>query len=96
MLPLSLSLSLSQGSYKCGPCKSGFVGNQTSGCIPQKSCSTSTSNPCDINGVCVFERNGEISCAVSGGREDSEAGGRRGITRGSGWSFQGLFPLPCP
>ncbi|XP_010170597.2 LOW QUALITY PROTEIN: thrombospondin-3-like, partial [Antrostomus carolinensis] len=30
--------SLSQGSYKCGPCKSGFVGNQTSGCIPQKSC----------------------------------------------------------
>ncbi|KAM6037708.1 LOW QUALITY PROTEIN: thrombospondin-3 [Theristicus caerulescens] len=55
------------GSYKCGPCKSGFVGNQTSGCVPQRSCSTPTSNPCDINGFCVFERNGEISCACNVG-----------------------------
>lgn len=81
--PLILPLpSLSQGSYKCGPCKSGFVGNQTSGCIPQKSCSTPTSNPCDINGFCVFERNGEISCAVSGGQEqeDGKAGGWQGVS----------------
>ncbi|NXR35200.1 TSP3 protein, partial [Zosterops hypoxanthus] len=55
------------GSYKCGPCKSGFVGNQTSGCVPQRSCSTSTFNPCDINGFCLFERNGEISCACNVG-----------------------------
>uniref|UniRef100_A0A8C5TPX8 EGF-like domain-containing protein n=1 Tax=Malurus cyaneus samueli TaxID=2593467 RepID=A0A8C5TPX8_9PASS len=55
------------GSYKCGPCKSGFVGNQTSGCIPQRSCRTPTSNPCDINGFCLFERNGEISCACNVG-----------------------------
>uniref|UniRef100_A0A8C0UMF4 Thrombospondin 3 n=1 Tax=Cyanistes caeruleus TaxID=156563 RepID=A0A8C0UMF4_CYACU len=55
------------GSYKCGPCKSGFVGNQTSGCVPLRSCSTPTSNPCDINGFCLFERNGEISCACNVG-----------------------------
>lgn len=84
--------SLSQGSYKCGPCKSGFVGNQTSGCVPQKSCSTPTSNPCDINGFCMFERNGEISCAVSGGQGqgDGEAGG------GAGQGQQLILPGPFP
>ncbi|XP_009320179.1 PREDICTED: thrombospondin-3, partial [Pygoscelis adeliae] len=79
------------GSYKCGPCKSGFVGNQTSGCIPQKSCSIPTSNPCDINGFCVFERNGEISCACNVGRAGN------GNVCGQDTDLDGYpdEPLPC-
>jgi len=86
----------SQGSYKCGPCKSGFVGNQTAGCVPQKSCSAPTSNPCDINGFCVFERNGDISCAVSGGPEDGEGGGcRRGQRSLPRFPAPDFFFLQC-
>uniref|UniRef100_A0A674JQR7 Thrombospondin 3 n=1 Tax=Terrapene triunguis TaxID=2587831 RepID=A0A674JQR7_9SAUR len=55
------------GSYRCGPCKAGFLGNQTLGCVPQKSCSSPTHNPCDINGYCMFERNGAVSCACNVG-----------------------------
>uniref|UniRef100_A0A670JLP4 Thrombospondin 3 n=1 Tax=Podarcis muralis TaxID=64176 RepID=A0A670JLP4_PODMU len=55
------------GSYKCGPCKSGFVGNQNGSCTPQKTCQSPSHNPCDINGYCLFERNGDVSCACSVG-----------------------------
>nr|XP_006641876.1 PREDICTED: thrombospondin-3-like [Lepisosteus oculatus] len=55
------------GSFRCGQCKLGFVGNQTAGCFPRKSCSTLTFNPCDVNAHCLMERNGEVSCACNVG-----------------------------
>lgn len=59
------SAVVSQGSYKCGGCKPGFLGNQTSGCFPRKSCAALTFNPCDSNAHCTNERNGEVACRVS-------------------------------
>ncbi|XP_027868084.1 thrombospondin-3a isoform X3 [Xiphophorus couchianus] len=55
------------GSYKCGGCKPGFYGNQTSGCSPRKSCAALTFNPCDTNAHCAMERNGEVSCRCNVG-----------------------------
>uniref|UniRef100_A0AAQ5YQR3 Thrombospondin 3 n=1 Tax=Amphiprion ocellaris TaxID=80972 RepID=A0AAQ5YQR3_AMPOC len=55
------------GSYKCGGCKPGFLGNQTSGCFPRKSCNALTFNPCDTNAHCAMERNGEVSCRCNVG-----------------------------
>ncbi|MGH0164014.1 UNVERIFIED_CONTAM: hypothetical protein FKN15_046095 [Acipenser sinensis] len=56
-----------QGSYKCGQCLPGFVGNQMGGCLPQKSCSSLTFDPCDVNAYCVMQRNGDASCACNVG-----------------------------
>uniref|UniRef100_A0A669BU80 Thrombospondin 3a n=1 Tax=Oreochromis niloticus TaxID=8128 RepID=A0A669BU80_ORENI len=55
------------GSYKCGGCKPGFLGNQTSGCFPRKSCAALTFNPCDVNAHCAMERNGEVACRCNVG-----------------------------
>uniref|UniRef100_A0A672HYJ4 Thrombospondin-3a-like n=1 Tax=Salarias fasciatus TaxID=181472 RepID=A0A672HYJ4_SALFA len=55
------------GSYKCGGCKPGFLGNQTAGCFPRKSCAALTFNPCDVNAHCAMERNGEVSCRCNVG-----------------------------
>uniref|UniRef100_A0A673AJT1 Thrombospondin 3 n=1 Tax=Sphaeramia orbicularis TaxID=375764 RepID=A0A673AJT1_9TELE len=55
------------GSYKCGGCKPGFLGNQTAGCFPRKSCAALTFNPCDNNAHCAMERNGEVSCVCNVG-----------------------------
>uniref|UniRef100_A0A8D3CZQ8 Thrombospondin 3 n=1 Tax=Scophthalmus maximus TaxID=52904 RepID=A0A8D3CZQ8_SCOMX len=55
------------GSYKCGGCKPGFLGNQTSGCFPRKSCAALTFNPCDTNAHCTMERNGEVTCRCNVG-----------------------------
>lgn len=56
-----------EGSYRCGPCRSGFVGNGTSGCAPRRPCSAPGPSPCDANGFCAFERHGAITCACNVG-----------------------------
>ncbi|KAJ8261271.1 hypothetical protein COCON_G00169940 [Conger conger] len=52
----------SAGSYHCGSCKEGYVGDQVKGCKPEKSCGNSLQNPCDDNAQCTTERDGSISC----------------------------------
>ncbi|KAG7477060.1 hypothetical protein MATL_G00089220 [Megalops atlanticus] len=52
----------SVGSYHCGSCKEGYVGDQVKGCKPERSCGNSLLNPCDVNAECKVERDGSISC----------------------------------
>ncbi|CAB1334240.1 unnamed protein product, partial [Coregonus sp. 'balchen'] len=53
------------GSFRCGGCKVGYLGNQTTGCVPRRSCATLSFNPCDANAHCIIERNGEVTCACN-------------------------------
>lgn len=55
-----------QGSYKCGACKPGFVGDQITGCKSQsvRRCPNGEISPCHEKAECVVERDGSISCVV--------------------------------
>ncbi|XP_028649908.1 LOW QUALITY PROTEIN: thrombospondin-3a [Erpetoichthys calabaricus] len=79
------------GSFKCGQCKVGFIGNQTVGCFPRKSCNTLTFNPCHVNAHCAIERNGDVSCACNVGWAGN------GHTCGPDTDIDGYpdDPLPC-
>ncbi|KAM9700216.1 thrombospondin-3a, partial [Menidia menidia] len=79
------------GSYKCGGCKPGFLGNQTAGCLPRKSCAALTFDPCDSNAHCFMERNGEVSCRCNVGWAGN------GNTCGPDTDMDGYpdRPLPC-
>ncbi|XP_045352785.1 thrombospondin-4 [Leopardus geoffroyi] len=50
------------GSYRCGPCKPGYTGDQTRGCKTERSCRNPELNPCSVNAQCIEERQGDVTC----------------------------------
>ncbi|XP_053982541.1 cartilage oligomeric matrix protein isoform X2 [Hylaeus volcanicus] len=42
-----------EGSYRCGACRAGFVGNQTVGCHPAHNVCPDLTTVCDLNAECV-------------------------------------------
>uniref|UniRef100_A0A8C1MR48 Thrombospondin 4a n=1 Tax=Cyprinus carpio TaxID=7962 RepID=A0A8C1MR48_CYPCA len=57
------------GAFHCGICKTGFRGDQNSGCrstgldpapLTGRLCGNGQPNPCDVNAECVVERDGSI------------------------------------
>ncbi|XP_077431179.1 thrombospondin-3a isoform X2 [Vanacampus margaritifer] len=56
-----------QGSFGCGGCKAGYLGNQSVGCFPSDSCATLTFDPCDAHAHCNMDRNGVPSCTCNVG-----------------------------
>nr|XP_019592300.1 PREDICTED: cartilage oligomeric matrix protein [Rhinolophus sinicus] len=56
-----------RGSFQCGPCQPGFVGDQASGCRPraQRSCPDGTPSSCHEKADCVLERDGSRSCVCA-------------------------------
>ncbi|XP_062845237.1 thrombospondin-3b [Trichomycterus rosablanca] len=55
------------GSFKCGGCKAGFLGNQTTGCFLKKTCALLGYDPCDVNAHCVMELSSDIICVCNVG-----------------------------
>lgn len=56
---------LLQGSYRCGPCKTGYVGDQKQGCKPERACGNGQANPCHASADCIVHREGTIECQVT-------------------------------
>uniref|UniRef100_A0A8C1DAH7 Thrombospondin 4a n=1 Tax=Cyprinus carpio carpio TaxID=630221 RepID=A0A8C1DAH7_CYPCA len=63
------------GAFHCGICKTGFRGDQNSGCrstgldpapLTGRLCGNGQPNPCDVNAECVVERDGSISFGWAG------------------------------
>lgn len=55
------------GSYRCGPCKPGYTGDQTRGCKTERSCRNPEQNPCSVHAQCIEERQGDVTCVCGVG-----------------------------
>lgn len=86
-----------QGSYKCGACKPGFVGDQITGCKSQsvRRCPNGEISPCHEKAECVVERDGSISCVVRAKPPGSRRPGAGSAFPGAALALPGL-PLPSP
>ncbi|XP_025066099.1 cartilage oligomeric matrix protein [Alligator sinensis] len=62
-VPNSICIN-TRGSYKCGACKPGFIGDQVTGCRSQtqRRCPNGELSPCHEKAECIVERDGSISC----------------------------------
>uniref|UniRef100_A0A8I4A0W8 Cartilage oligomeric matrix protein n=1 Tax=Callithrix jacchus TaxID=9483 RepID=A0A8I4A0W8_CALJA len=58
-----------RGSFQCGPCQPGFVGDQASGCQrrAQRFCPDGSPSECHEHADCVLERDGSRSCVCAVG-----------------------------
>ncbi|CAK6445298.1 unnamed protein product [Pipistrellus nathusii] len=56
-----------RGSFQCGQCQPGFVGDQASGCRPraQRLCPDGSPSTCHEKADCVVERDGSKSCVCA-------------------------------
>ncbi|XP_069009453.1 cartilage oligomeric matrix protein [Embiotoca jacksoni] len=50
------------GSFRCGPCKTGYIGDQRQGCKPERACGNGQPNPCHASADCIVHREGTIEC----------------------------------
>lgn len=77
---LTARAARAQGSFQCGPCQPGFVGDQASGCRrrSQRFCPDGTPSPCHEKADCILERDGSRSCVVSAGEQKRPWHGVRG------------------
>ncbi|XP_066492493.1 cartilage oligomeric matrix protein [Tiliqua scincoides] len=62
-VPNSICIN-TRGSYKCGSCKPGFVGDQVSGCRSktERRCPNGELSPCHEKAECIIERDGTLAC----------------------------------
>ncbi|XP_028399982.1 uncharacterized protein LOC114523303 [Dendronephthya gigantea] len=54
------------GSYKCGACNAGFIGNGYSGCVPGDFCDAGVSD-CHANATCTSQGSGRYTCECKDG-----------------------------